>query len=93
MQIDDHPSPATGPLDGSSAADRAGEQALTLGLTSGKFLLRVEEVADVLDISRTRVYDLIRSGELQSLKIGGSRRVPSTAVQLLVDRLLRGTPQ
>lgn len=53
-----------------------------------KLLLRVEEVAEVLDIGRTRVYHLIKVGELRSLKIGGSRRIPSTAVQEYLDRLM-----
>lgn len=53
-----------------------------------KLLLRVEEVAELLDVGRTRVYDLIRSGELQSVKIGGSRRIPPAALQRYLDRLL-----
>lgn len=53
-----------------------------------KLLLRVEEVAELLDVGRTRVYQLIRCGELRSIKIGGSRRIPSTAVQHYLDQLL-----
>lgn len=53
-----------------------------------KLLLRVEDVADLLAIGRTSVYTLIKAGELASVKIGGSRRVPSTAVQHYLDRML-----
>lgn len=48
--------------------------------TTERLLLRVEEVADLLEIGRTRVDHLIGSGELQSVKIGGSRRIPTAAV-------------
>jgi excisionase family DNA binding protein len=43
-------------------------------------LYRVEEAAEALRISRTRIYALIRCGALRTVKIGGSRRVPVTAV-------------
>jgi excisionase family DNA binding protein len=49
---------------------------------------RVEEFAELLDVGRTRVYELLRSGGLRSVKIGGSRRVPSTVVRAYVDWLL-----
>lgn len=35
----------------------------------------VEEVAEMLGIGRTAVYRLIKSGELGSRKVGGSRRI------------------
>lgn len=51
-------------------------------------LYRVEEVARILRIGRTKVFDLIRSGALASVKIGGSRRVPARSVAEYVSRLL-----
>lgn len=51
-------------------------------------LLTPEEVAEVLRVGRSRVYDLMRSHELVSIKIGGSRRVPVAAVQRLTDELV-----
>jgi excisionase family DNA binding protein len=44
-------------------------------------LLTVEEVARSLRIGRSRVFDLIKSGELVSVKIGHSRRVSPDAVR------------
>lgn len=44
-------------------------------------LYRAETVAKRLDVGRSKVYDLIHSGELRSVKIGGSRRIPETAVR------------
>jgi excisionase family DNA binding protein len=43
-------------------------------------LLRPEEVAKSLAIGRTAVFELIRTGELRSVKIGKSRRIPAEAV-------------
>ena len=46
----------------------------------GRVLLRPEEVAEALSIGRSTVFQLMRSGELRSVKIGKSRRVPVDAV-------------
>ena len=50
-------------------------------------LLRPEEAARVLRVSRTRVFELIRSGELRSVKIGHLRRVSATALAEFVAGL------
>lgn len=42
-------------------------------------LLTVEEAARCLRIGRTTCFSLIRTGELESLTIGGLRRVPADA--------------
>ena len=49
-----------------------------------KLLLRAEEVASVLGISRSQVFILIATGELESVTIGRSRRVPVEAVEEFV---------
>ena len=46
--------------------------------------LRVEEVAQILGIGRTKTYDLIKQGVILTLKLGGARRVS----RLVVDRML-----
>lgn len=53
-----------------------------------KLLYRVEEVAKLLDVGRTAVFDLIRSGELASVKIGGARRIPRQAVENYINQLM-----
>jgi len=53
-----------------------------------KLLYRVEEAADVLGIGRTRVFHLIRTGALRSVKIGASRRVPAAAIREYLAVLL-----
>jgi excisionase family DNA binding protein len=43
-------------------------------------LYRVNEAAQVLSISRTVIYELIRSGRLRSVKEGRTRLIPASAV-------------
>lgn len=50
-------------------------------------LLTVPEVMAALALGRSKVYDLIRSGQLESLKIGRDRRVPADALDSFVTRL------
>ncbi|MET9102748.1 helix-turn-helix domain-containing protein [Streptomyces antibioticus] len=42
-------------------------------------LLTVEEAAACLRIGRTTCFSLIRTGELESLMVGGLRRIPADA--------------
>jgi excisionase family DNA binding protein len=52
-----------------------------------KLLLTVEEAAGLLSIGRTRVFALIRTGELASVRVGSSRRVTPEALAQYVDGL------
>lgn len=52
-----------------------------------ELLIPVEEAARRLAIGRTVAYSLIRSGELPSVKIGRSRRVPVSTLQEYVASL------
>jgi len=52
---------------------------------SGK-LLTPEEVADQLRVGRTKVYELIASGKLRSVKIGRRRRVSPGALEEFIER-------
>jgi excisionase family DNA binding protein len=45
-----------------------------------KLLLSPSEAAAYLSIGRSKVYELMRLGELRSVKIGGSRRIPRAAL-------------
>lgn len=47
----------------------------------------VMEVAEQLRVGRTTAYGLISSGELPSIKVGGSRRVTAEALRTYIDRL------
>ncbi|CNF22465.1 Conserved hypothetical protein (excisionase?) [Mycobacterium tuberculosis] len=50
-------------------------------------LLTVPEVMALLRLGRCKVYDLIRSGELESIKVGRARRVPADAVDTFIAQL------
>ncbi len=53
-------------------------------------LLTIVETAAFLSISRSKLYELMDSGELAFVKLGRSRRVPRRAVVELAARGLRG---
>ena len=57
-----------------------------------KVLLTVAEAAKRLSLSRTFTYELVMSGELESLKLGKARRVPVAALDKFVEarRAVRG---
>jgi excisionase family DNA binding protein len=48
----------------------------------------VEEAAQVLKISRWKVFDLIRTNQLRSVKIGGLGRIPQVAIDEYIARLM-----
>lgn len=55
--------------------------------------LSVTETASHLSLGRTTVYSLLASGELDSVKIGRSRRVPVAAIADFVHRQLKSEPE
>ena len=50
-----------------------------------KMLLTVWEAADVHSVSRSRVYERLYAEQLDSVKIGRSRRVSLASVRRLAD--------
>jgi excisionase family DNA binding protein len=53
-----------------------------------KVLYRAEEAAEVMSLSRTAVFGLIRSGDLDTIKIGHRRRIPRSSIEDYVARQL-----
>lgn len=51
-------------------------------------LLKVEEAADLLKVSRWTVYRLIKERELVSVKVRNGRRVPVESVRSYVAALI-----
>jgi len=51
------------------------------------FLYTVQEAAKALGMSRSKVYGLMKEGELHSVKIGGSRRLRKQDLIDYVDAL------
>ena len=52
-----------------------------------KLLLTAEEAAAALGIGRTKLYELLRAGVIEWVRIDGCRRVPREAVEEFVRRL------
>ncbi|MFJ4368221.1 helix-turn-helix domain-containing protein [Streptomyces chartreusis] len=53
--------------------------------TASPELLTVPEVMARLKLGRTKVYDLIRTRRLVSIKVDGCRRIPDTAVRAFIQ--------
>ncbi len=62
---------------------------LPFGLADGlpRLLLTPEEAARALGIGRTKLYELLATAKLPSVRIGGSRRVSVDALTEFVHRL------
>ena len=52
-----------------------------------RVLLTPEDAAQALSVGRTRVYELIATGALRSVKVGRSRRIPRDAIHEFVTHL------
>lgn len=52
-----------------------------------KLLYRIPEVATRLNISRSKVYELLKSGQLPSVHIDRTRLVRRTDLELYIDSL------
>jgi excisionase family DNA binding protein len=54
-----------------------------------KLLLTAEEAGERLSLSRSKVYELMAEGLLESVRVGRSRRVPVQALPPFVEALRR----
>lgn len=77
---------------GQTAADMCGLLESTNqtppGDTMDPLLLTVAETCTALRLGRTKVYELLTSGDLTSISIGRSRRIPRAAVEDYLSRCL-----
>lgn len=51
-----------------------------------KLLLTINEAAQALSLSLRFVYHLVLTHQIQTIKIGRSRRVPVTALQAFIEQ-------
>ena len=56
-----------------------------VSVPGGPMLLSVKDAADHLGVPRGRLYELVRSGELESVKIGSRRLVSRDALTRFVE--------
>jgi excisionase family DNA binding protein len=54
-----------------------------------RLLVRVEEAARLCSISRSRMYELVAAGEVPSLTIGRSRRIPLDELRSWIEEQTR----
>jgi excisionase family DNA binding protein len=52
-----------------------------------KMLYRINDASEVSSLSRSRLYELMASGELESVKVGATRLIPHDALEAFVARL------
>lgn len=50
-------------------------------------LYTIEQASELLAIGRTRLFEFIRKGEIETVQIGRSRRIPHSALEAFVDSL------
>ncbi len=50
-----------------------------------RLLLRPEEGARALGVSRARIYEMLARGDIRSIKIGRSRRIPVAEIKNWID--------
>ncbi|MFN8480187.1 MAG: helix-turn-helix domain-containing protein [Kouleothrix sp.] len=55
-------------------------------------LVRVEEAARILSLSRSTIYEMMDSGELPSVRWGAARRIPMAALRAWVEQQICATP-
>jgi excisionase family DNA binding protein len=54
------------------------------------FLYTVNEASHALKMSRSKVYSLMKSGQIDSVKVGGSRRFTREALERFIHGLGAG---
>ncbi len=61
----------------------------------GERFLRLAEVAEILDVSMSQVYALVRNAEIESVKIGGrgQYRVERVKLEEYIERAYRQTKE
>ncbi len=69
-------------MDATTRTETTGDASLPTHL-----LLTAEQASASLAICRTKVYELLRNGQLESIRIGASRRIPAAALAENVERI------
>ncbi len=77
-------------LEGNNNAERKTKVSNTFEVAD-KLLVTVEEASAILSIARTRIFKLIAAGEIESVKIGKSRRIIKDSLNSYVERIIRET--
>ena len=57
------------------------------------FAVRPEKAAEIIDVSRSKFWTLLATGEIESFKGGRSRRVPLASLRAWMDRQVEAQAQ
>lgn len=55
-----------------------------------KLMYRVPEAVEASGLARTRLYELMAAGEIESVKVGRARLIPGDALLAYVERVRQG---
>lgn len=55
-----------------------------------RLLYRVGEAAQILAVSRSKMWEIVLRGDIDSLKLDGSRRITRNAIEAYVTKLAGG---
>ena len=59
----------------------------------GKLAFRPDEAAELISVRRDKLYELLRSGEVASFKLGRVRLVPKSSIEEFLERKLQEAAQ
>jgi excisionase family DNA binding protein len=60
---------------------------------TARLVYTIDEAAAALRISRTKLYELLADGQIESIHIGRSRKIPADALRAYLARLRIPTPR
>jgi len=68
----------------------ADESAVVFAHHGERLLYRVGEAAEILAVSRSKMWEIVLCGDIESVKIDGSRRITRDAIDAYVAGLAGG---
>lgn len=61
-------------------------------MTEERLAYRIEDVVKIIRLSRVSIYKLIADGKLRTVKVGGCRLVPASALRDLLENIPTSEP-
>lgn len=56
--------------------------------TAPRVMLTPEQAAEAIGVGRTTMFALIKTGDIESIRIGHLRRIPAAALEAYANRLI-----
>jgi excisionase family DNA binding protein len=56
--------------------------------TKNEFVLKPVRAAKLLDISKSKIYEMIQRNEIPAVRLGGCLRIPASAIDDLVAKAI-----